>query len=59
MQHQKNYQVTAERYEVSYQQVYQWVRNLKQMVKKALQDRRGRTKEEEELTAEEKFKSRN
>lgn len=56
MQHQKNYQLTAESYEVSYQQVYQWVKKFEANGEEALQDKRGRKKEEYELTAEEKFK---
>lgn len=34
----KNYQETAAQYEVSYQQVYQWVRKFEQDGEKALQD---------------------
>lgn len=56
IQHQKNYQLTAESYEVSYQQVYQWVKKFEANGEEALQDKRGRKKEENELTAEEKFK---
>ncbi|AJA23476.1 transposase [Bacillus cereus] len=56
IQHQKNYQLTAESYEVSYQQVYQWVKKFEANGEDALQDKRGRKKEEYELTAEEKFK---
>lgn len=56
IQHQKNYQLTAEIYEVSYQQVYQWVKKFEANGEEALQDKRGRKKEEYELTAEEKFK---
>lgn len=56
IQHQKNYQLTAESYEVSYQQVYQWVKKFEANGEEALQDKRGRKKEEYELTAEEKFK---
>ncbi len=56
LQHQKNYQLAAESYEVSYQQVYQWVKKFEANSEEALQDKRGRKKEEYELTAEEKFK---
>ncbi|MGG3574203.1 helix-turn-helix domain-containing protein [Bacillus gobiensis] len=56
LQHQKNYQLTAETFEVSYQQVYQWVKKFEANGEEALQDKRGRKKEEHELTAEEKFK---
>ena len=40
----KDYQKTAETYEVSYQQVYQWVRKYEDGGEEALKDRRGRTK---------------
>lgn len=56
LEHQKNYQLAAETYEVSYQQVYQWVKKFEANGEEALQDKRGRKKEEQELTAEEKFK---
>ncbi|WP_375199824.1 IS3 family transposase [Bacillus sp. RS11] len=56
LEHQKNYQLAAETYEVSYQQVYQWVKKFEVNGEEALQDKRGRKKEEQELTAEEKFK---
>lgn len=56
LQHQKNYQLAAESYGVSYQQVYQWVKKFETNGEEALQDKRGRKKEEYELTAEEKFK---
>ncbi|EOP39407.1 hypothetical protein IK1_02374 [Bacillus cereus VD146] len=56
LQHHKNYQLAAESYEVSYQQVYQWVKKFEANGEEALQDKRGRKKEEYELTAEEKFK---
>lgn len=56
LQHQKNYQLTAKGYGVSYQQVYQWVKKFEANGEEALQDKRGRKKEEYELTVEEKFK---
>lgn len=52
----KNYQETAETNKVSYQQVYQWVKKYENYGEEALKDKRGRTKEEEELTPEEKIK---
>lgn len=45
-----NYQEAAERYQVSYQQVYSWVRKYEDGGEKALLDRRGKPKEETELT---------
>lgn len=40
----KNYQETATQYEVSYQQVYQWVRKFEKEGEQGLADRRGRTR---------------
>jgi transposase len=51
----KDFQVTAETYEVSYQQVYQWVKKYEDGGEEALKDKRGRKKEEAELTHEEKI----
>ena len=53
---EKNYQETAENHQVSYQQVYQWVRKYEAGGWDALKDGRGRSKSEEELTSEEKMK---
>lgn len=50
----KDYQTTAETYKVSYQQVYQWVKKYEDGGDEALKDKRGRKKEEIELTPEEK-----
>jgi transposase len=52
----KNDQQTAEHHQVSYHQVYQWVRKYEAGGWDALKDRRGRSKNEEELTPEEKMK---
>ncbi|MDR4887076.1 IS3 family transposase [Fredinandcohnia sp. QZ13] len=52
----KDYQSTAETHGVSYQQVYQWVRKYEEGGDEALKDKRGRKKEEAELTSEEKIK---
>lgn len=47
---EKNYQAMATKYQVSYQQVYQWVKKYEAFGGQALEDRRGRKKPEEELT---------
>lgn len=52
----KDYQVTGEIYNVSYQQVYQWVRRYEAGGWDALQDRRGKPKPEDALTKEEMLK---
>jgi len=48
--HKLDYQKTASHYQVSYQQVYQWVKKYEDGGQDALQDRRGRKKAAEELT---------
>jgi transposase len=48
--HHHNYQKTAEQYQVSYQQVYQWVKKYETGGPDALQDGRGRKKVPEELS---------
>lgn len=45
-----NYQKAAEQYQVSYQQVYQWVKKFEDSGEDALKDGRGRKKAPEELT---------
>lgn len=50
IEHNNNYQETAELYEVSYQQVYSWFQKYNDRGEKALLDRRGKSKEEAKLT---------
>ena len=52
----KSYQKAAEIYEVSYQQVYQWVKKYVDGGEEALRDNRGKIKVEAELSPEEKIK---
>lgn len=52
--HNNDYQHAAEIYDVSYQQVYQWVKKYELGGEDALKDRRGRKKTEEELTPEDR-----
>ena len=52
----KKYQETAAQYEVSYQQVYQWVRKFEENGEQGLADRRGRTKPVEERTPEDELR---
>lgn len=54
--HSNDYQSAAETYHVSYQQVYQWVKKYESGGEEALKDRRGRKKDEEELTPEDRAK---
>ena len=51
-----DYQTAAECYQVSYRQVYQWVKKYESGGENALKDSRGRKKVEEELTSEDKIK---
>ncbi len=51
-----DYHKAAEVHQVSYQQVYHWVKKYESGGEDALKDRRGRKKDEEELTPEEKIK---
>ena len=54
-----NYQEAAEKYQVSYQQVYSWVRKYERDGEQGLEDRRGKTLESKtELTEEEKLQLR-
>ncbi|MBT2639439.1 IS3 family transposase [Bacillus sp. ISL-39] len=56
LENDKDYQKAAETYQVSYQQVYQWVQKYKDGGEEALRDKRGRKKEEVELSPEQKIK---
>ena len=55
----QNYEATAEKYQVSYQQVYQWVHKYKENGIDGLVDRRGRTKPVSEMSELEKIKAEN
>lgn len=52
----KDYRSAAKKYNVSYQQVYQWVKKYEDDGVEALRDNRGRKKTEAELSPEDKFK---
>ena len=52
-----DYNSTANKYNVSYQQVYTWVRKYNKNGHNALVDRRGKNKDFEELSESEKFAS--
>jgi transposase len=57
--HNRDFYHTAEAHNVSYQQIYQWVRKYDSGGENALKDNRGRTKSPDELTPEEKMKLEN
>lgn len=54
-QNGKNYHQASEQFNVSYQQVYQWVKKFEKEGEDGLKDKRGRTKAELELTPDEKY----
>lgn len=56
LENAKDYGTTAETFEVSYQQVYQWVKKYEDGGDEALRDKRGRKIEEAELSPEDKAK---
>ena len=55
LEHDKDYKGTAELFDVSYMQVYQWVRKYLASGEAGLADRRGQHKTEEQLTETEKL----
>ena len=59
IEHQNNYAETAQKYQVSYQQVYMWVSKYEKGSVEALQDRRGKRKDENEISELEKLKAQN
>ena len=54
-----SYAETAEKYHVSYQQIYQWVQKYNAQGIDGLKDKRGRTKPEEDMTELDKLKAEN
>lgn len=59
IEHQNNYAETAEKYNVSYQQVYSWCKKYEADGVDALQDKRGRKKAREEMSEIEKLRAEN
>lgn len=59
IEHELNYAATAEAYQVSYQQVYQWVGKYKSIGAEGLVDRRGRNKPESEMSELDKLRVEN
>ena len=57
IEHNYDYGLTVETYNVSYQQVYAWVRKYEEGGVDKLRDNRGRTKQFEEMTEVEKLKA--
>ena len=59
IEHGKDYLLTIQKYGVSYQQVYSWVRKYEEKGVNGLADGRGRTKPMEEMTEIEKLRAEN
>jgi transposase len=59
IEHQANYAETAQKFQVSYQQVYSWTNKYLNKGVEALQDRRGKRKSENEMSEVEKLKAQN
>ena len=55
----KDYALTVETYQVSYQQIYSWVRKYEASGVDGLVDRRGKTKPVDELTETERLRQEN
>jgi len=59
IEHGKNHALTVETYQVSYQQIYSWVRKYESSGVDGLVDRRGKPKAEDELTEVERLQQEN
>lgn len=59
IEHGKDYALTVETHQVSYQQIYSWVRKYEASGVDGLVDRRGKTKSEDELTETERLRQEN
>ena len=59
IEHGKDYGLTVESYQVSYQQIYSWVRKYEASGVDGLVDRRGKAKPEEKLTETERLRQEN
>lgn len=57
--HGKDYGLTVQTYQVSYQQIYSWVRKYEEKGADGLVDRRGKAKPESELTEAERLRMEN
>ena len=59
LEHGKDYKGTAAKYEVSYSQVYQWVRHDEEQGEAGLEDRRGKRKSDDEVDELERLRREN
>ncbi|MBE5800848.1 MAG: transposase [Clostridiales bacterium] len=59
IEHGNDYTAAIEKYGVSYQQVYSWVRKYREKGVEGLRDKRGKRKSESEMTETEKLRAEN
>ena len=59
IEHGKDYTATVEKYGVSYQQIYSWVKKYNDKGVEGLVDKRGKRKPESEMTEVEKLRAEN
>ena len=59
IEHGKDYGLTVQTYQVSYQQIYSWVKKYEQNGAEGLVDRRGKAKPESELTEADRLRMEN
>jgi len=59
IEHQNNYAEAAQKFQVSYQQIYTWTSKYENSGVEALQDRRGKRKATDEMSELEKLKAQN
>ena len=56
LEHNKEYKLAAEAFDVSYTQVYQWVKKYEEYGEEGLSDKRGKRKQDDELDEVERLK---
>ena len=59
LSHDRDYKNTAALYEVSYSQVYDWVKRFEEKGEEGLEDRRGKRRKDEELNETERLRREN
>lgn len=59
IEHGKDYALTIQQYQVSYQQIYSWVRKYEEKGVEGLADRRGKAKPESEMTEADRLRMEN
>ena len=59
IEHEMDYAQTAEKYQVSYQQIYQWIRKYQSNGVEGLVDKRGKRKTKSEMSELEKLRAEN